>query len=448
VVDVLAALTRSKSEKRLSLSDVAPLFGFDGHMYPYQLQQTLHGNREEIRGNFAGYVNGAYRSNGIVFAIELIRMSVFADARFAFRSLENGRPGDLFWNRNLNVLRHPWPNATTGDLLTRAIVDVDLAGNHFAVRSDSQIRRLRPDWVSILLGSDRPNIDAVDDPDAEVLGYLYHPGGDKSSDPITYLPEEVAHWAPIPDPIANFRGMSWLTPVLRDIETDKQSTVHKQKFLENGATPNMIVTFDAEQSVEKMQKYIAVFNENHQGATNAYKTLFMGGGASADVVGKDFRQLDFKAVQGAGETRIAAAGGIHPTVIGLSEGLQGASLNAGNYAAARRSTADRTFRPLWRSLCGSYETLVTPPRNAELWVDLDGVAFLREDQKDAAEIMAIKATTIATLVREGFTAESVVRYVTADNAKLLEHTGALSVQLVGPAAQPDPLPDPEEVDNE
>jgi hypothetical protein len=32
----------------------------------------------------------------------------------------------------------------------------------------------------------------------------------------------VAHWSPIPDPLANFRGMSWLTPVLREIDADQR----------------------------------------------------------------------------------------------------------------------------------------------------------------------------------------------------------------------------------
>jgi hypothetical protein len=74
----------------------------------------------------------------------------------------------------------------------------------------------------------------------------------------------------------------------------------------------------------------------HAGVANAYKTLYLTAGADATVVGKDLQQLDFKVVQGAGETRIAAAAGIHPVIVGLSEGLAGSSLNAGNFAAARR----------------------------------------------------------------------------------------------------------------
>ena len=78
--------------------------------------------------------------------------------------------------------------------------------------------------------------------DAEVIGYLYHPGGRNSEyDPIPFMADEVAHFAPLPDPIARFRGMSWLTPVVREIMADSAATTHKGKFFEQGATSNAIV---------------------------------------------------------------------------------------------------------------------------------------------------------------------------------------------------------------
>src|SRR5690606_23244535 len=106
------------------------------------------------------------------------------------------------------------PGATTGDLLSRAIQDVDLAGNaFFAKRAGGRIRRLRPDWVTIVLGNESDADADSFDIDSEVIGYIYHPGGRYSDhDPVNLLREQVAHFAPIPDPLAGYRGMSWLTP--------------------------------------------------------------------------------------------------------------------------------------------------------------------------------------------------------------------------------------------
>jgi len=51
---------------------------------------------------------------------------------------------------------------------------------------------------------------------------------------------------------------------------------------------------------------------------------------------------------------------------------------------------------------GSLATLVSPPDPASrLWYDTRDIPFLREDQKDQSEILALEATAIRTLVVSG-----------------------------------------------
>jgi hypothetical protein len=189
--------------------------------------------------------------------------------------------------------------------------------------------------------------------------------------------------------------MSWLTPVIREVMADKAATDHKLQFFENGATPNLIVKFDLD-SVEKMRPFIELFKEGHEGSANAYKTLFLGAGTDATPVGSDFRQMDFKVTQGAGETRIAAAAGVPPVIVGLSEGLQAATYS--NYSQARRRFADGTMRPLWRNLCGSLERVLNVPGGAHLWYDDRDIPALKEDIQDKAKEMQENATAANQLV--------------------------------------------------
>src|ERR1019366_7682814 len=100
------------------------------------------------------------------------------------------------------------------------------------------------------------------------------------------------------------------------------------------------------------------------------------------------------AVQSAGETRIAAAAGVPPSIVGLSEALQGSTLNTGNYAAARRRFSDGTIRPLWRSAAGALSTLLPVPKGSRMWFDPRDVAFLQEDVIDTANIRQLDATAI------------------------------------------------------
>lgn len=398
---------------------------------------------EKISNTFTDYAVHGLMGNAVIASIMRVRVAVFSEARFQWQQLRKGRPGDLFGSPELSIVEQPWIGGTTGDLMARMLIDADLAGNSFWIRFADEMLRLRPDWVEIVLTPrwvDRDgNLTSENDPDRRQLGwiklgYLYYEGGITTGvKPAVFMPDEVVHFAPNPDPLATFRGMSWLTPVIREIKADTQATKHKLKFFENAATPNIAVKLPTENE-EEFKSFVELMNAQHQGVENAYKTLYTGAGADVTVIGSDMRQLDFKITQGAGESRIAAAGGVHPAIVGLSEGLQGSSLNSGNFGAARRLVADATMRPLWRNAAGSLEVLLPPPPSSRLWVDTRDVAFLREEAKDAAEIVEIQARTITGLVREGFTDASAIAAVLAQNMDLLVHTGLMSVQLQKPGS--------------
>ena len=445
----MGIFTRKKPapESRYGLSDYLDQFvqfQVNGNQYLVTTQQGSSG--EKIENSFTGYVNGLYKSNGIVFAVTAVRLLLFAEARFRFRQFSAGEPGDPYGTPALRLLERPWPGGTTGELLARMEQDVTLAGNSYIARrgrgADAFLRRMRPDWVTIVHGSSSQADDPIDDLDARVAGYVYQPPG---KDPIFLPADEVAHYSPYPDPEASWRGMSWLTPVVREVQADSQMTAHKKAFMENAATPNLVVKLDASVTPEKFEQFKVLMEDRHAGYWNAYKTLYLGGGADATVVGNNFQQIDFKAVQGAGETRIAAAGGVPPVVAGLSEGLSGSSLNAGNYSQARRRLADGTMRPLWRIAAASLESIVDVPDGSELWFEDKHISFLRDDAKDEAEIHALEATIVRQLVDAGYDPDAVVEAVTTGDFRRLagKHSGLFSVQLQEPGGDT-PVPEPDE----
>ena len=448
MLDAFGKSGEQRADPSISLDQLlGEMFSFNGSGYPLGFNQSMVGNKETAPNSFIGYIQQAYKSNGAVFACQMVRTSLFSEARFQFQRITAGRPGKLFGTQALDILETPWSGATTGDLLSRAIQDADLAGNFFGCLHQGQIKRLRPDWVSILLGNMDSPVDgqpSAGDLDAEVIAYVYQPGGPGSGQkPQTLMPDEVIHFAPIPDPAATFRGMSWLTPIMREIMSDSAATSHKLAFFENAATPNMIIAMDPTMTNVQFNEWIKTFRHEHEGTSNAYKTMYLAGGATPHVVGNDLKQMDFKTVQGAGETRIAAAAGVPPVIVGLSEGLQAATYS--NYAQARRRLADGTMRPLWRNFAGSLERIIQVPGGARLWYDDRDIPFLQEDRKDAADIMLVKAQAINTLVLAGMDPQTVIDSVEADDLSQLEHTGLTSVQLHPPSDgnEPDPaLPEP------
>jgi phage portal protein BeeE len=409
-------------------------------------------DREEIGRDFQGFIEAAYKASGVVYACSLARQMLFSEALYAWQKLDaDGRPGLLFSDDGLNLLRKPWPSGTTGELAARMIQDTDLAGNFFGTTVDDdgqvgrsakgvglRIARMRPDWVTIILGSKSGNIHALD---TRPIAYQYKPtatGGVPAPEPVLLLPSETCHFSPSPDPAARFRGMSWFTPVVREIMADKAATKHKLKFFDQGATLSTIITLDKDVTPSAFDEFVAQFRAQHEGVDTAYKTLFMGGGADVTLNGSNMQQIDFKATQGAGETRIASASGMHPVIIGLSEGLAGSSLNAGNFDAAKRLTADKTLRPLWRMAAASLQPLVTAPAGASLTYDDRDIAFLRDDSTDVADIQSKQAVTARQFTDAGYEPASVIEFLETGNLRVLKHSGLYSVQLQAPGSTTSP----------
>lgn len=416
-------LGRSTSTRAAGLTspdyqDLFTRFGFNGVQYVAP------------NSNLAALSALEGANNPIVAACIHLRAMVFAEVRFTYQAYAASRPGSMYGTQSLIPLEVPWPGANTGDLLGRMEIDASLYGNSFWIKYDDGLVRLDPMRVVIATGS-------VEDPTTgRTVGHQlagYYLVDDHGGEVAFFEPSEVAHYRPLPDPKFSFRGASWLSSVLQDVQVDGQLSDYKSAFLDNAATPNLVVSMDPSITQEAFDRLREKIESGHAGTENAFKTMYLGGGSDVRVVGSNFEELAMKSVQGAGETRIAAAAGVPASILGISEGLAGSALNAGNYSAARRRFADGTIRPLWRSACGALQTLV-PPADAgsRLWFDARDVSFLQEDVLDLADIQSRNALTIESLIRAGFVPSTAVTAVTTDDFTSLQHTGLYSVQLQPP----------------
>jgi phage portal protein BeeE len=440
----MAALieTIGPRSRRVAVGDInsfdawVGLWGLDG--LGSILETTVPRQQEIIDPTFVGHVVGAYLRNAVVFACLAVRARLFSEARFQFQQMRGGRPGNLFGTPALSVLERPEPGKSTRDLLQVAMLDADIGGNGFLLGRQAAIRRLRPDWMTIAYGSrGRATELGSWDPDAEVIGYGYHPGGFSSGEQvITFVPEEIAHFAPTKDPLARNRGVSILTAGVREIMADNGATTSKLSFFENAATPNIALKFPATMSKDKALEWIEIFEQEHRGARNAARTVYLGAGVEPFPVGLNFQEMDFAKVQGKAETRIAALTGMHPVVVALSEGLAGSSLNSGNFGSAARLVGDATLRPLWGDISSSLESIIPPLPGTRLWFDDRDIAFLREDVGDQADIIQKQGATIGQAIRDGFTPASAIDAVVSGDMTRLVHTGLVSVQLQQPGAAP------------
>lgn len=385
-------------------------------------------NAEKVLPTFEQYAASGYGGNAAIFSVMDRRNSVFCEATFKYRQLSDKK---LFGNTSLAKLEQPWPDGTTGDLLARMLQDVDLAGNAYVRDAGDRLERLRPDWVTII---SRVIFDEFGHELREVIGYAYDPIGDPGRSLEFYTVEEVAHWAPKPDPLANFSGMSPMTPILREINADVRMSQFRDAFFENAATPNIVVRYNTELKPGTIERLLTMIDARHTGPANAFNSLVLDQGADLTIVGANMEGSAFNDLQAAGESRIAAAFGVPALIAGFREGMQASQI--GEYQQAMRAFADMTMRPLWRSACAALAKLVEVPAGAQLWYDVTDVSALRQGEKDAADTMVQLGDAFNKFYMAGCEPQSIVAALVSGDMTLIKHNGRPSVQTL-PASFPE-----------
>jgi hypothetical protein len=390
---------------------------------------------EASAADFSSAVRTIHSRSGVVSSAVTARGLVMSQLNFKFRSVQSD--GRLFGTQALAPLERPGDDLTRQSLLMRVEQDVAYHGNFYARRTESGLRRLRPDWVQILIGSNERPGDPSLAADATVIGYVYKPGGQTSNHPGQMLmPSEVAHWAPEPHPTSLFIGEAWVTSIWREIAADMQATDHVSRFFSNAATPNMIAKAPpGVVTLDQFNEWVDAFDGAHRGAVNAWKTIYAQAGTDVQVVGSQLAQLGMAELQGGFETRVSSRSRVPATVLLIREGLGGSALNAGNYAQTRRLWADSWFSPYAQGFCAAMERVISVPSGAELTFDPARVLLLQEDQQDSAQIRQADAVTIRALTDAGYGPDAVIDYVAGngDLAKLKgSHSGLFSVQLQEP----------------
>jgi phage portal protein BeeE len=383
-----------------------------------QLVETLGRDPvEPIENDYTSFVQRGLKDNGIVFAAVAARLFLFAQGKLGLRNIRTSETRDLP-PRAANVVRRPWPNGSQSELLSRIEQDQSMGGNYYLYQAaPDRWQRLRPDWVDIVL----------DPRGQELAGYLYHQGGRHLQNPRVILPEEMAHGSPIPDPLAAFRGMSWVTAVVREVLGDTAMNTHKLKFFENAATPNLLLRFMQTLSDPVRDRLENTLKTRHIGTSNAYKTLVLEEGGDATVIGSNLQEAGMVIVQAAGENRIAVASGVPSVVLGIKEGAEQATYN--NYASALEHFANFPIQHYWNHAADTLESLVPIPQGWELFYETSHIPALQRDQKLDAETLETQAVTMRELLDAGFEADSVIEAVTSGDLTLLEHTGLVSDAL-------------------
>jgi len=394
-------------------------------------------DREPVLPQLAAYAQQAHGSNAIVFAALLVRMRLFAEARLRYQAKDDKH---LFGNTSLARLEEPFgPPSTTGDLLARMEQDAFLAGTAYVwdAPGESRLVRLRPDWTTIISEVVRVGGGGWY---RKRVGYWWEPPKSlMSKDEGFFVPAgEVVAWAPVPDPQADFRGMSPLTPIAREVAGDDGMTNYKITYLKNNASPNVYIKYAQrlqDATIDKIRDRLAA---RYGGPDNAGKGIILDQGADITLVGNSLSQMDFSGVSAVGTERILAACEVPGVLVGL-EPLRGAGRG---FQESMTKFANLWGRPHWRSVCGALSQIADVPAGNRLWYDTSDIAALQDGEMERGQAALVRAQALLALVQAGYTHESAIAAVDAMDLSQLKAGGvgtpgsSQPVQNLLPQAQP------------
>jgi hypothetical protein len=222
--------------------------------------------------------------------------------------------------------------------------------------------------------------------------------------------------------------MSWLTPIVRDVAGDDGLTQYKIRYLQNSASPNLLIKYASKLQDATVDKIRERMVARHGGVDNAFKTLVLDQGADVTVIGNSLAQMDFSNVATAGTDRILAASMVPGVLVGL-EPLRGAGKG---YQESMHKLADLWARPQWRSVCGALGQLITVPAGNRLWFDTADIAALQDGALQRGQTALVNMQAVLTARQAGYSRESIPTAVTSgDITKLVPDPAA-----VPPANQP------------
>jgi hypothetical protein len=402
----------------------------------YSLDFMAGSEPDEADGTFTDLVRKIHKQSGVIPAAVYARALLMSQTRFRFdhwsTPVTSVRPsqGSTMDLRALNAVGR-------SQMLLRIEQDVSYAGNAFVVRGRrGSLHRLDPSRVTFVLGSDSmPSWDKdvlkTVPYDMTTVAIKYNPNidiyGDEES--IVFLPGEYAHFMPEPDPIASWRGESWVASLTAEAALESQIVGHQSKFFARGTVPSLVFLTDGMDD-EQLSDASRRADESFGGSNNAFKNMFLSNVTDVRNVSANFSEIGFDGLHGSIEVAVSMRSRIPAAILGTRDSLAGSSLNAGNFNSARRLLADGFLNPHTWALCEALTPLARPPSSAVVLApDLSGVMFLQEDAADTAAILQSQMSAIGSAVTSGFDPEDAVAKVVAGDLTGLKHTGLASVQL-------------------
>lgn len=236
-------------------------------------------------------------------------------------------------SQRTQVAKHPLlslldtinPFQTGSEFIELHQIYMDLIGESFWILNYNALGEPAEIWIP------QPNkMSVVPDRNKFIKGYVYGSG----QDAIPFDVNEVIHHK-YPNPLNQYRGLGPAQAIAVDLDAEMYSGQWNRNFFFNSARPDGVIQFDYNLSDEQFGKLSKQWNEKYKGTSKAHQVALLEGGGKYVQIANSVKDMDFGALKRLTRDVILGVYGMPLSVMGISENVNKANAEAGDYTFAR-----------------------------------------------------------------------------------------------------------------
>jgi HK97 family phage portal protein len=371
---------------------------FDGALYP--------------DASYASSASAGYGRNELVYAC--IRMRAENLPQSVLRVYPGAAPAmhgePLEDHRLRRLIAQPNPVTNEFEFFELSVTYLDIAGNCYWLIQrgrdglPAELWPLRPDLLRVF---------PTADPRVWDYGYVLDPSAsvrNQQTDIIPIRRGDIMH-VKMPNPLDAYFGQPPLRPAARAVSLDNAATDFVDTLLRNYAVPGVVITTAQEVTAAIADRlkwqWKKAFSGSRRGEPAVLQT-----GMTVQPLGMNLRDLEFPDLRAYSESRICAALGVPPVLVGAKVGLDRSTFT--NYQQARVE--------FWEDAMFSLQRRFRDPVTAQLLPEFTGPGRARVHLRwDNSEVPALQEAESArwdratnALARGGITVNDFRRTVGLD----------------------------------
>lgn len=376
--------TLRRIRKSLSADDLAHLFTGD-----YQARTMRSASLGEIWGSLGTKgKEQVYRTHTIVYACVQRIVRAVLEAPMVVGKENNDGQWEADQNHDImNLVYRPNGQISYGDLLEFHVSHLLLTGKSFVWKwrdNSGKVAELWPipsSWAHAI-----PFTGPADENEIRrfIAGFVVRVPG-RAAVPVRC---EDMVYSRLVDPSTFVEGVGPLEAAHHDYTLDRERENYLVEMLHNLHVPGMILRQEDAWTQQQREDLKAVLAEAI-GPGRRGKPLTISGKDAGVEFPAPLKDLDWPGLTNLGETRICAAFGVPPLLVGCRAGIQTSALSGPNYEAAEKVLYRGTVTGLWEKNAHVFTKgllEIEGDSEYELRHDTTGVRALQRDLKDAKDI--------------------------------------------------------------